>query len=329
MVNDPAWSTVVRLSRTAFAGKPYTVSETNHPFPNPWACEGIPIVSAYAAFQDWDAVILYTFEPKRDPDWQPYMGDPYDISLDPVKMPQLAAGALLFLRGDVQPAKRFIERTYTREQVYDSRRLASSERPYFTPGFPPLLPLVHGSRIRSLEAAPTAKIDLAVGDPIVSDTGELVWRGWQRKQGLVSIETDRTQGVIGFVKAAKPALRNLSAEIQNEFAAITLTALDARPLARSSHMLLVAGARVANTGMKWNEDGTQAFTQGGPPSRMEPVTGSVTLRNLEGVKAVSALPLDGAGRPLGPPVPARRTAEGWVLPIGDPVTPWYVIRAER
>ena len=34
MVNDPLHSTVVQLSRTAFAGKPYTVSETNHPFPN-------------------------------------------------------------------------------------------------------------------------------------------------------------------------------------------------------------------------------------------------------------------------------------------------------
>ena len=36
-VNDPLRSTVVRLSRTAVAGKPYTVSEFSHPFPNDWA----------------------------------------------------------------------------------------------------------------------------------------------------------------------------------------------------------------------------------------------------------------------------------------------------
>ena len=66
MVNDPLHSTVVQLSRTAFAGKPYTVSETNHPFPNDWASEGIPMLAAYGSFQDWDAIILYTFEPKRD-----------------------------------------------------------------------------------------------------------------------------------------------------------------------------------------------------------------------------------------------------------------------
>ncbi|HEV3199893.1 MAG TPA: hypothetical protein VGZ73_18445, partial [Bryobacteraceae bacterium] len=51
MVNDPLHSTVVQLSRTAFAGKPYTVSETNHPFPNDWASEGIPTIAAYGSFQ--------------------------------------------------------------------------------------------------------------------------------------------------------------------------------------------------------------------------------------------------------------------------------------
>ena len=47
MVNDPYNSTVVELSRTAVAGKPYTVSEVNNPFPNDWASEGIPILAAY------------------------------------------------------------------------------------------------------------------------------------------------------------------------------------------------------------------------------------------------------------------------------------------
>ena len=45
MVNDPQHSTIVQLSRTAVAGKPYTVSETNHPFPNDWASEGIPALA--------------------------------------------------------------------------------------------------------------------------------------------------------------------------------------------------------------------------------------------------------------------------------------------
>src|ERR1017187_9698951 len=113
MVNDPLHSTVVQLSRTAFAGKPYTVSETNHPFPNEWAAEGIPIIAAYGSFQDWDAIIMYTFEPKLAPDWKPYVGDPFDISLDPVRMTEMATGALTFLRTDVRPARQTVARTYS------------------------------------------------------------------------------------------------------------------------------------------------------------------------------------------------------------------------
>jgi hypothetical protein len=52
------------------------------PFPNDYAAEGIPILAAYGALQDWDAIMMYTFEPKLDPKWQAYVGDPFDISLD-------------------------------------------------------------------------------------------------------------------------------------------------------------------------------------------------------------------------------------------------------
>ena len=38
MVDDPANSMVVQLSHTPITGKPYTVSEINHPFPNKYAC---------------------------------------------------------------------------------------------------------------------------------------------------------------------------------------------------------------------------------------------------------------------------------------------------
>jgi hypothetical protein len=329
MVNDPLNSTVVQLSRTAFAGKPYTVSETNHPFPNEWAGEGIPIIAAYGSFQDWDAVILYTFEPKLAPDWKPYVGDPFDISLDPVRMTEFAAGALTFLRSDVRPALKTVERTYSKEQVLDSRRLPGSEQPYFTPGFPLSIPLQHGSRIRSLEGPPTGKFAAAESNPIVSDTKELAWYTSPEKTGLVTVETDRTQALIGFVKANRKVLKNLSADITNTFASIVLAAMDSKPLSRSDKMLLIAGSRVANTGQQWNATRMALSNQGGSPSLIEPVAGTVTLRNLQGATAVTATALDGAGRAIGEAIAGKKTAGGWVLPIGEPVTTWYAVAVRR
>jgi hypothetical protein len=324
MVNDPLNSTVVQLSRTAFAGKPYTVSETNHPFPNDWASEGIPILAAYGSLQDWDAVILYTFEPKRDAAWKPYVADPFDISHDPVRMTEMATGALAFLRGDVRPARQTVERTYSAQQVVDSRRLPRTEQPYFTPGFPLALPLQHAVRIRSLDGQPTEKYPAVDASEIVSDTKELTW-----KTGLVTVETDRTQALIGFLKKNPAKLRNLSAGINNDFAAIVLSSMDARPLARSEKMLLTAGSRVSNTGLKWNDAHTRVANQGESPSLIEPVSGTVMLRGLEGAKTVTASALDGSGHAIGEPLAAKRSAEGWALAIGDPVTTWYTISVKR
>jgi hypothetical protein len=329
MVNDPLNSTVVQLSRTAFAGKPYTVSETNHPFPNDWASEGIPTLAAYGAFQDWDAIIMYTFEPKLAPDWKPYVGDPFDISLDPVRMTEMVTGALTFLRGDVHAARETVSRTYSTEQVLESRKLPRSEAPYYTPGFPLSLPLEHAVRIQSLDGPPTAAMTASGANPIVSDTKELAWYTSPAKTGLVTVETDRTQALIGFVKANAKTLKNLSAEITNNFASIVLSSLDGKPIAQSAKMLLTAGSRVSNTNLKWNEAHTRTSSQGESPSLIEPVTGTVVLRGIAKAATVSASALDGAGRAIGEPIRAQKTAAGWALPLGSPVTTWYVISVNR
>ncbi len=329
MVNDPSQSTIVQLSRTAVAGKPYTVSETNHPFPNDYASEGIPIIAAYGAFQDWDAIVMYTFEPKLDPGWKSYIGDPFDISLDPVRMTQMATGALTFLRADVRRAVKTVERSYTRDQVFESRRLPRSEQPYFTPGFSLSAPLQHAVRIRSFDGPLTASFKVSAAEPIISDTKELTWYRTPPEAGLVTVETARTQALIGFVKAHGKALRNVETGIENEFASIVLTSMESKPLSRAGKMLLTAGSRVANNGMKCNEARTGLASQGGPPTLIEPVRGAITLRNLDRAAAVTVTALDGAGRPVGDPAPARKTPGGWVFSIGDPVTTWYVITVAR
>ena len=336
MVNDPQHSTVVQLSRTAVAGKPFTVSETNHPFPNEYASEGIPILAAYAGFQDWDMVTLYTFEPKKDPAWKPYVGDPFDISLDPVRMTEMSAGALMFLRGDVKAARQTVERTYSKEQVLDAGLLPGglrpgSEQPYFTPGFPLMLPLEHAVRIKSFDGPPTAPLTASGANPIVSDTKELSWYTSDAKTGLVTIETDRAQALIGFVKANQKSLKNLGADISNNFATILLTSLDDKPLARADQMLLNACSRVSNTDQKWNDahTGLGRGGQGHSPTLIEPVTGTVTLRAIEGAKSVSVAALDGSGKPIGDPIAGKKTAAGWEIPVGAPVTTWYVVTVNR
>jgi len=330
MVDEPLRSTIVKLARTPFVGRPFTVSEVNHPNPNEYTAEMIPLLAAYAAFQDWDGIYFYTFEPKTGPEWQHYVADEFDITLDPVKIPQMSVGALLFSRADVSPAKQTVARSYSPEQVNEAMRLPESERPYFTPGFPRSLPLRHGSRLSSVEGAPTGKFEPEPPLPYVSDTGELAWHHEPGKRGLVTIDTPRSQALVGFIKAnAEKTTQHLSAEIKNDFAAITLSSLTDEPIRRANRLLLTATSRWENTGAVWNERRSLQTNLGHEPTLIEPVTGWLVLRELDGAVALKLTPLDGAAKPIGEPILGRRLEDGWEIPLGTPATAHYLIEIVR
>ncbi|MBN2476006.1 MAG: hypothetical protein JXB62_15445 [Pirellulales bacterium] len=329
MVNDPLRSTVVQLSRSAVADKPYTVSEVNHPFPNEYACEGIPILTAYAALHDWDGLFWYTLAHNHLIGADARAIGHFDLGPDPVKMTQLAAGALLFLRADVRPAGQTVGRSYSTDQVYESLRLPWSESPYFTPGFPTALALTHATRITSLDGPPTGPFEQPKGEPFVSDTQQLRWTGAAAGLGVVVVETARSQAIVGFTKENSQATENLSFRPDNPFSAVTLGALDEKPIAEADRLLLTTSARVSNSGMQWSADRRTLQRWGTPPSLIEPVTGAVTLRNLADAAAVSCQPLDGVGQPVGPPLQATYTDRGWSLPIGHPATTWYLVTVLR
>ena len=94
MVNDPLNSTIIKLSRSPMVDHAFTVSEVNHPNPNEYGAEMIPILASYAAFQDWDGIYFYTFELKFGDQWQNFVTDNFEITLDPVKMIQMRVGAM-------------------------------------------------------------------------------------------------------------------------------------------------------------------------------------------------------------------------------------------
>lgn len=329
MVNDPFNSTVVQLSRSAVAGKPYTVSETNHPFPNEYACEGIPILAAYASFHNWDGIFFYTFEHKNPEEWGAKIPGHFDIRPDPVKMTNLAAGAVMFLRGDVRPAVTTIYRSYSMEQVRQSIRYPSSEHPYFTPGLPLSIPLQHTTRIASFDEQTKRFQKVGMESPVTSDTKELAWYHRPEEKGLVTIETDKSQALVGFVKGNDKTLKNLSANVENEFCAIVLASLDGKSLSDSARLLLVTTARSANTEMKWNEKRTSLLDWGKEPAVIEPVKGQIILRNLKPAKSVEAVPLNSAGKKLGRAIEAVKTKYDWEIPVGEPATTWYVITVLR
>ncbi len=328
MVDDLLHSTVVQLSRSAVAGKPYTVSEVNHPFPNQFAAEGVPILTAYALLQDWDGIFWYTLKHDSPSQWEDQMKGHFDFAPDPIKMSQLAAGALTFLRGDVRRAEKIVPRGYSREEIEESIRQPAEARPYFTPGFSLTLPLQHSTRIVSFDQSILQYPEASAGSPLVSDTGELKWFFGGAGGGLVSVEAERTEALIGHL-SRHVRLSHLGADLKNDFAAIALTSLDGKVLDEAGKILLNTASSLSNTRMEWNADRTSLNNWGAAPTRIEPLSGTVIIEGLRGAEAIEVMPLDYRGQTLGTTFRASRSEDGWRIDLGAPATPWLLLKVVR
>ncbi|HEX8200276.1 MAG TPA: hypothetical protein VF590_07300, partial [Isosphaeraceae bacterium] len=330
-VNDPTHATVVRFARTPVVGRPFTISETNHPFPHEYSCEGIPILTAYALFHDWDGLYWFTYGQGRRAD--PAAGltrDWLDFSNDPVKMTNLAACALMWHRRDVRPARHTVVRSYTRDQVIETLRGDRVvDPPFFTPGFPPTTPLVHATRLSFDGPSEMPVPPAAPPGRIEADTGQLGWYDADRGRGLVTIDTEGTRALIGFVQGSGRSVPGLAADVANEFCALMLTTLDGEPLDRSSRLLLATTARATNTALRWEADRQKLADLGRGPVVIEPVTGTVTLSRLGAVRGLRARPLAAEGRPMEGDLAARPTDRGWEIRLGDPATTWCLIEVTR
>ena len=343
MVDEPEGGTIGRLCRSAVLGKPFAVTEYNHPFPSEYGCEAPLLLAALASLQDWDALFLYTLCHGWD---EKTLGGNeitgfFDVGSEPSKMAQVPAAAALFIRGDVRPARQTVTVEYSPDRVLESCR----EGPVWGGGFhldgdlSPLIPFVHGFRIARFDAERTTRVaDLGLvppAEPIQSDTGELRWQGG-KGSGVFTIGAPCIAAAVGWTGGRRIDAGVAAFEIARPaFSATSATSLDGKPLAQSERILLVSAARSANTGEAWNAERTCLASWGRAPVRIEPVEGKVVvLRRAApeaGVPPIFHLsPLDGRGRPIGEP--QRIEVQGGALVAvlrTAPPTLWYSLQAVK
>lgn len=328
MVNDPLDSTVTQFARTPVAGRAYTISEVNHPFPHETACEGFPILTAYAMFHDWDGIYWFTWDngkPSKDGGIPPRGF--FTIPPDPVKIANLVACGALWHQGGIAPAKQTVVRSTTREQMIDALRMdRNKERPFFTPGFERSTPLVHATRFRFDGGAATPFPSAAPLGEIVADTGELAWTGADRQKGLVTVDAAGAQALIGHVREGGRPTKHLAADVRNDFCSLMLVPLDGKPVAQSSRLLLAATGWCGNTDMQWDEKRRAIPGWGRGPVLIEPVTGTVTLRGLAAI-SLRARALTTAGAPTDAAIPVAAASGAFTLTLGTPAATMVLIEA--
>ncbi len=96
MSDFPQGSTLAELSSERLAGKPYTVSEYNHPAPLDSQAECVPMIASWAARQDWNGVWLYTYSHSNEQWDRNYINSYFDVDTNPAKWGFVRFGASAF-----------------------------------------------------------------------------------------------------------------------------------------------------------------------------------------------------------------------------------------
>lgn len=112
---------IQELAVAKHLGKPYTVSEHGQVFWNPYRRESALALPAYAAFQTWDGICQHSGA--VDLSYAKTVGrkniiNPFSVGTDPISRATETMAALLYLRGDVAPAKRVIGAKFTPQDAF-------------------------------------------------------------------------------------------------------------------------------------------------------------------------------------------------------------------
>ncbi|HEY7310906.1 MAG TPA: carbohydrate binding domain-containing protein [Gemmataceae bacterium] len=302
MTRNRFGGTLKGLARYRLTGKPFTVSEYNHPAPNDYQAECVPMLAAFAAFQDWDGIYLFDYHDAADKWESDRIRNFFSINSNPAKMALLPAAAMLFLRGDLAPA---VEETRLGIPEKSVIELMSRNGPDIGSVWNPtggMWPDALSRRV-SVAFVPDRRGFAAVTRHRLAEPngkGSLNWRGMGTDQALFTADSPRSKIAIGLLAGQRVGMNGWEMEVAGKpprFAALALTAKDDRSIARARSLLLTAVGRVENKGVKWNTDRTSVGNHWGEgPSLAEGVSATIKLNTPANKATVHALDTTGKRR---------------------------------
>ncbi len=220
-------------------GKPFTVTEFDFCYPNPYRAEMGPLFGYFAAMQGWNGIWHFAFSHGHDKFGREPFIDIFDSVNDPVRALTLRITAALFLRRDAAESKQFyaldIDTSYNR--VYPKNWLfPGGARPYAT----------HGKLgcVAQNGPAPAGAIRLnvdqlggvyGISEKIETSTGEAVV---DFKTTTFLVDTPRTAAfVLQEGKMLKTSLFTVKA--RKGFVVVSAISLDKKPLSESRKILFL------------------------------------------------------------------------------------------
>jgi len=314
MTDYPEEATLFRIAAERLAGKPFTVSEYNHPAPMDAQAECVPMMASFAAAQDWDGVWFYSYSHNGDTWDRQNLSGFFDIDTNPAKWGFMRAGAALFRDATLPPAGP-LHPVFIADRRND---LAALARLHMEHDRDMLTILTQAGRITRADMVKGVYVpSFQQGKALTAAPGKryttLAWSVDSEHKGLYHATSGDAQVCTGhasrFAEASKGNIRITSPE----FVVLTIT-----PLEVGKKLLVTACGRCENTDMQFLSDRrTVGRNWGEAPVRIEPVAGQMVLP--DGVWTCHALAPDGSTTRSVP-------TDGNVLKLSpDYETMWYLL----
>lgn len=291
MVADRSGGNLARLAVYRVAGKPFTVTEYDHPAPSQYAAEMFPMIASFAALQDWDGLFQFDWG-GTDPASRRIDGF-FSLQQHPAKLAFLSAAALMFRRGEVAAASATAQLAIPAARVGElTADDVSMSDAWAQAGVAVGDMLNHRLELRF---TPNGKLEATMAKAASSPVA------WDAEALLYTVDAPAAKVVVGRCTGRTTKLAGVEFDVAanpRRFAVLTLNAVDGRPLTGSRRLLLTAAGDVENTGMGWNADHTSVGTRwGSAPTVAEGIAAQVTLATTANRAKVYAL--DGAGARAG------------------------------
>jgi hypothetical protein len=272
--------TLPGLGLSRVVGKPFIVTEYNHPAPATHNSEAFLLAAAYAGLQDWDGFFSFAYEGDRNAWRADKINGYFDVEHHPTQMATMPAAAALFLRGDVaSPAKGDFVSTTPDKGPGDVQRFGT----WYNAGH---LGLSGAAALQrpvgiQLDGKPAEIGTPPTGPKLVSDNGQWTWDSTKGHEGA-QVNAPRSKAVIGSITGGPFVLGDVviaPGKNLQDWAAITLTAMDGASFTAPGRILVTATGYAENTSMGWKN---KAKTTVGPdwgigPSLIEGIPATVTL----------------------------------------------------
>jgi hypothetical protein len=291
LANSADTGTLTRLAGNRVAGKPYTVSEYDHPFPNEYNAEGQPMIAALGRFQDWDGIFPFAYSHSNNLEPQ-HIGGFFDTIGNTGKTAHSIACFAMFVRGDVAVGKTQYDVGISPQQEIDIVAKAKSSwgLGWRGVGGDERLALLHKIAVDMLgHNTPNIPVVPKNQKRFVSDTNQICWDMTREGRGFMTVDSPNTKLFSGFVPETPIKFGNAALEIgktQLGWCTISIVSYNANQFGENgkpSRLLIAATGRCINSDMKLENLGDNRITAGRNMGRA-PVL-------CEGIPATLTLPL--------------------------------------